>query len=168
MRHWMPIFILALAFAGGCGDDGEDTQGDTGADTSAAADTGIGADTANDTATASDTASDTADASATEDTTSGSDTAGDAEPAESNWGEVCASSDSCTGVTDYCVIQPTETEGYCATTCATTTGCAEVGAPEGWTCNTVEFLGCDDVATNWCAPPEELVENAAFLIECTE
>ena len=161
MRRYMSIFILALAITGGCGDSGEDTQVDTGTDTGAAADTVADDDTASDTSTASD-------ASGNADTTPGSDTADDTGSAESNWGEVCESSDSCTGISDYCVIQPTETDGYCASTCATTTSCADLGAPEGWTCNTVEFLGCDDVGTNWCAPPEELVENGEFLIECTE
>ena len=28
------------------------------------------------------------------------------------------------------------------------------------------MFGCDDLGTNWCAPPEELVDNGEFLIEC--
>jgi hypothetical protein len=85
---------------------------------------------------------------------------------EATWGTVCTSDAQCTGPVDYCVIQPGDEDGYCATRCENTAACETLGAPDGWTCNTVEFLGCDDVATNWCAPPEELVENGEFLIEC--
>lgn len=100
----------------------------------------------------------------------GDDAADDASSgdASATWGSPCTDDDACSAPADYCVLQPGETTGYCGARCERTEVCGTLGAPEGWTCNTVEFLGCDDAATNWCAPPEELIENAAFLIECTE
>ncbi len=83
------------------------------------------------------------------------------------WGTPCSTDDECTEPADYCVIPFGQNDGYCAARCVGTSACIELGAPAGWTCNTVEFLGCDDPATNWCAPPEELRDNAEFLIECT-
>lgn len=115
---------------------------------------------------------DTAVADAERDASTGSDVppvdAGGTPDADAGWGTACESDDACRAPADYCVLQPGESTGYCGAQCANTDACAELGAPAGWTCNTVEFLGCDDASTNWCAPPEELSENAAFLIECTE
>lgn len=85
-----------------------------------------------------------------------------------SWGASCADDAECSGVSDYCVVQPGDDTGYCGARCATTSACGELGAPEGWTCNSVEMFGCDDLGTNWCAPPEELVDNGEFLIECAE
>jgi hypothetical protein len=92
--------------------------------------------------------------------------AGDAAVTDGPWGVECADDAACAAPTDFCVKQPGAPTGYCSQRCVNTGACGDAGAPEGWTCNTVAFAGCDDVATNWCGPAAEVEQFAGVVIEC--
>ena len=79
------------------------------------------------------------------------------------WGQVCANDGDCSGITNYCAVQPGNTEGYCTVHCETTQACEALGVPEDWTCNA---LACDVEAFTWCGPYAEIAASNNFLKVC--
>ena len=82
------------------------------------------------------------------------------------WGASCNDDVGCAPPTDFCVKQPGASSGYCSQKCVNNAACADAGAPAEWTCNTIQFAGCEDVATNWCGPISELEMFPGVIIEC--
>ena len=72
----------------------------------------------------------------------------------------------CEAPTNFCAKQPGQDEGYCTYTCANNAECGELEAPDGWTCNTLGFAGCEDIPSNWCGPASELTDFPGVLVEC--
>lgn len=93
-------------------------------------------------------------------------TEADNETNEGPWGESCLEDTDCTAPTDFCVKQPGMEEGYCTYACINNQRCQDLGAPESWTCNTLNFAGCEDTPSNWCGPQSEVEEFAGVVIEC--
>ena len=79
------------------------------------------------------------------------------------WSQSCTSDSNCMAPTDYCAIQPGDTEGYCTVHCDSTTLCRQLGVPADWTCNA---LTCDVEAFTWCGPNSEIAESNGFLKVC--
>jgi hypothetical protein len=90
---------------------------------------------------------------------------GSPEPVEMSppWGDVCASDADCAAPTSYCVRSPGQDEGYCSAHCTGATACAELGAPNSWSCNAIN---CDVEAFTWCGPASEVEESGGFLKVC--
>ena len=150
---WAMMFVVPMAVA--CGPmDGKDTS-DT--DTDAPADTDAGDPT--------DGGDDTDGGDAGDDTDMGDTDATGGTDESSEWGKVCTGDADCGAPTDYCVMAPGYTEGYCSMQCANNAACLDAGAPaDTWTCNAV--FSCDDLANTWCGPNSEIEESGGFIIEC--
>ena len=88
------------------------------------------------------------------------------ENSDSPWGDSCLENTDCTAPTDFCVKQPGMEEGYCTYACINNQRCQDLGSPESWTCNTLNFAGCEDIPSNWCGPQSEVEEFAGVVIEC--
>ena len=77
------------------------------------------------------------------------------------WGALCTTEADCAEPTDFCVMQPGATEGYCSIECP------NAGADctfEDWTCNVVGT--CDAPMATWCGPPEEIEEGGGVVVAC--
>ncbi len=88
---------------------------------------------------------------------------GGADPGDepATWGAQCREDAGCAAPTDYCVIQPGATEGYC------TIRCPNLGSDctfEDWTCNVIGACGAP--AATWCGPPSEIEQSGGFLAAC--
>ena len=145
-----PLFVLTLfslgAFFIACGDDEEDSGSETTAGEAAAGETAAGETAAGETAAG--------------------ETAAGAPEEETPWGVVCRESQECAAPTDFCVKQPGEEEGYCTYACTNNAQCTDLEAPSDWSCNTLDFAGCDDIPSNWCGPVQEILDFPGVLIEC--
>ncbi|MGB0590214.1 MAG: hypothetical protein ACPGU1_11085 [Myxococcota bacterium] len=134
------LMTLSLALSTvACGDDA--TTDDT--TTDAAGDEAGADDAAGDEAGADDAAEETED------------------DAETPWGAVCATDADCAAPTDFCVMQPGATEGYCSIECP------NLGADctyEDWTCNIVGT--CNAPMATWCGPPSEIEEGGGVVVAC--
>ena len=82
------------------------------------------------------------------------------------WGETCLESAQCSAPTDFCVKQPGMDEGYCTYACTNNAECTSLEAPSDWSCNTLNFAGCEDVPSNWCGPVSEITMFSDVIIEC--
>ena len=80
-----------------------------------------------------------------------------------DWGQTCTSDGDCDGASNYCALQPGNTEGYCSAHCPSTSFCQELGVPNDWTCNAIV---CDVEAYTWCGPNAEIEESNGFLKVC--
>ena len=96
----------------------------------------------------------------------GTEEAGSEMTTEGPWGEACVEDSDCTAPTDFCVKQPGMSEGYCTYACTNNQECQDLEAPESWTCNTLNFSGCEDIPSNWCGPQSELTDFPGIIIEC--
>jgi len=77
------------------------------------------------------------------------------------WGATCATDADCAAPTDFCVVQPGNTEGYCSIECP------NLGSDctyEDWTCNIIG--SCDAPMATWCGPPSEVAEGGGFVVAC--
>jgi len=142
---------LSLAFStAACGDDADNGTPAT----DATSDDATGDETPSDDATGDETPSD----DATGDETPSDDATGDeATP----WGATCATDADCAAPTDFCVVQPGNTEGYCSIECP------NLGSDctyEDWTCNIIG--SCDAPMATWCGPPSEVAEGGGFVVAC--
>ena len=114
-----------------------------------------------------DSGSETAAGETTAGETAAGETPSAGEPEEeSPWGVVCRVDQECTAPTDFCVKQPGEEEGYCTYACTNNAQCTELEAPSDWSCNTLDFSGCETVSSNWCGPVQEILDFPGVLIEC--
>ena len=84
----------------------------------------------------------------------------------SPWNDPCVEDTDCSAPTDFCVKQPGMTEGYCTYACLNNARCTDLGAPSDWTCNTLNFAGCEDIPSNWCGPQSEITDFPGVIIEC--
>ena len=103
-------------------------------------------------------ATDATSGDATGDETPSDDAAGDeATP----WGTTCTTEADCAAPTDFCVMQPGNTEGYCSIECP------NLGSDctySDWTCNIIG--SCDAPMATWCGPPSEVAEGGGFVVAC--
>ena len=136
----LTLFLLGT-FVSACGDDEGDSGTETAAGETAAGETAAG------------------------ETAAGETAAGEPE-SESPWGAVCRESQECAAPTDFCVKQPGEEEGYCTYACTNNAQCTDLEAPSDWSCNTLDFAGCEDIPSNWCGPVQEILDFPGVLIEC--
>ena len=79
------------------------------------------------------------------------------------WGQACTRAEDCPEPTNFCVMAPGDTEGYCSTHCESAARCNEVGAPSSWAC---VALSCETEAFTWCGEPSEVEASGGFLKLC--
>ena len=76
------------------------------------------------------------------------------------WNTPCTEDDQCWGVTNYCAMQPGQTEGYCTIKC---TGPPDCPALE-WGCNAV--FECKNIDYTWCGPASAIENGQGFVRAC--
>ena len=160
MKNLSILSILAICFLTlACGDE---SDSDTGANSTSMTEGGAAGETAEGGA-AGETAEggaagETAEGGAAGETAEGG-AAGDAASNEL-WNAVCADDSDCAAPINLCSKAPGAAEGYCSKACATTADC-----PYGdWSCNVIG--GCEMPAASWCGPREEIEAFAGIVTAC--